>query len=40
MSADEYTEKYMEDNPDQYPEASVEHIFAKIKLGAKEHGSL
>lgn len=40
MSADEYTEKYMEDNQDQFPEASIEHIFAKIKEGAKEHASL
>lgn len=40
MSADEYTEKYMEDNPDNFPEASVEHIFAKIKEGAKDHASL
>lgn len=40
MSADEYTEKYMEDNPDQFPEASIEHVFAKIKDGAKDHASL
>lgn len=40
MSADEYTEKYMEDNPDAFNEASMEHIFAKIKEGAKDHASL
>ena len=40
MSADEYTEKYMEENPDVFPEASMEAIFQKIKNGAKEHATL
>jgi len=40
MSADEYTEKYMEDNPDIFPEASVEVVLNKIKAGASEHASL
>ena len=40
MSADEYTEKYMEDNPDIFPEASVSAVIEKIKEGAKEHSSL
>lgn len=34
ISADEYTEKYMEDNPDQFPEAALENIICKIKKGA------
>ncbi len=34
VGADEYTEKYMEENPDVFPEASVEAIFNKIKAGA------
>ena len=39
-SADEYTEKYMEDNPDQFPEASMDRIILKIKKLAKNYGSL
>ena len=38
MKADEYTEKYMEDNSQQFPEASVEHIFQKIVKGANKFG--
>lgn len=30
--ADEYTEKYMEDNANVFPEAAVEEIIKKIKL--------
>ena len=40
QSADEYTEKYMEDNPDQFPEASMDKIILKIKKLAKNYGSL
>jgi len=39
-SADEYTEKYMEDNPDQFPEAAIEAIIAKIKKPAARYPSL
>ena len=38
--ADEYTEKYMEDNPDQFPEASMDRIILKIKKLSKNYGSL
>lgn len=30
--ADEYTEKYMEDNGEQFPEASIDELLKKIKL--------
>ena len=40
VKADDYTEKYMEDNPDVFPSASVDFLLNKIKLGAKNHGSL
>ena len=40
VSADEYTEKYMEDNPDQFPEASMDKIILKIKKLSKNYGSL
>lgn len=39
-SADNYTEKYMCDNPDQFPEAALENIMAKIKQPAKNYESL
>lgn len=39
-SADEYTEKYMEDNPDQFPEASLEEIITKIKKAGAKYASL
>ena len=39
-SADEYTEKYMEDNPDQFPEASLEEIITKIKKAGAKYTSL
>lgn len=34
VKADEYTEKYMEDNTNQFPEASVDALVEKIKRGA------
>jgi hypothetical protein len=40
VKADEYTEKYMEDNPDIFPSASIDFLLDKIKLAAKNHGSL
>jgi len=33
--ADEYTEKYMEDNSQVFPEASIDCILEKIKKGSK-----
>ena len=38
--ADEYTEKYMEDNSQIFPEASAEVVLDKIKRGAKDHANL
>ena len=38
--ADEYTEKYMEDNSQIFPEASSDVIIDKIKRGAKEHANM
>ncbi len=40
ISADEYTEKYMEDNGEVFPEASFRAIIAKIKAPAKNYPSL
>lgn len=40
ISADEYTEKYMEDNPDQFPEAALENIIGKIKKPSSQYASL
>lgn len=40
ISADEYTEKYMEDNPDQFPEAALENIILKIKKPASQYPTL
>lgn len=40
MSCDEYTEKYMADNGDQFPEASVSAICRKIKAQAVNFPSL
>lgn len=39
-SADNYTENYMGDNPDQFPEAAIENIIAKIKKPCKGYDSL
>ena len=40
QKADEYTEKYMEDNPDQFPEDSIQKVLIKIKKGASAYNSL
>jgi len=40
QSADNYTEKYMDDNPDQFPEAALENIISKIKKPSKSFASL
>ena len=40
VKADEYTEKYMEDNPYAFPEASLQNILKKIKKGASAHNNL
>jgi len=31
VTADEYTEKYMEDNPEMFPEQNIQNILGKIK---------
>jgi hypothetical protein len=40
VKADEYTEKYMEDNGDVFPEASIDSLIQKVKLGAKNYSTL
>ena len=40
VRADEYTEKYMSDNPDQFPEACIEFVLSKIKKGGNAYPSL
>lgn len=40
ISCDEYTEKYMEDNPDQFPEANIECVLNKIRSLARNYRSL
>lgn len=40
VSADEYTEKYMEDNPEVFPEQNIQNILKKIKKRAHEYPSL
>lgn len=40
MQADEYTEKYMEENPDQFPEANCARIIHKIKKGSNNFASM
>jgi len=40
ISSDEYTEKYMEDNGDVFPEASFRSIISKIKAPSKDYPSL
>jgi hypothetical protein len=40
VSADEYTEKYMRDNGDVFPEASIHNIIRKIQAPARNYGSL
>jgi hypothetical protein len=36
LKADEYTEKYMEDNSQTFPHASIEHVLQKLVKGAKK----
>lgn len=38
--ADEYTQKYMEDNPESFPQSSTTYVFNKIREGAKAFPSL
>lgn len=40
VSADEYTEKYMEDNPDMFPEQDMNQILRKIQKQAVNYPSL
>jgi hypothetical protein len=40
MSADEYTEKYMEDNMDVFPESNIDLVIRKIKQAASKYPSL
>lgn len=40
VSCDEYTEKYMEDNGDQFPEATYKALMKKIKAPAVNFPSL
>ncbi len=40
ISSDEYTQKYMEDNGEVFPEASHHAIIAKIKAPARNYPSL
>ena len=40
LSADEYTEKYMEDNCDVFPESNLDLIISKIKSAARNYPSL
>ena len=37
---DSKTEKYMEDNPDAFPEASIQNVLRKIKKGQSAYNSL
>jgi EF-hand domain-containing protein 1 len=39
-NCDEYTHKYMEDNFDVFPHASIDHVIEKIKSGANMYPSL
>jgi hypothetical protein len=39
-SADNYTDKYMGDNPDMFPETALENIIKKIKKPASQFPSL
>jgi hypothetical protein len=40
LKADEYTEKYMEDNPEYFPQANLIHVIAKVKRGASAYKNL
>lgn len=39
-SADQYTEKYMEDNGEVFPEASFGNVIQKIRAGASKFDSM
>lgn len=39
-SADEYTEKYTEDNPDQFPQNAIENVLSKIKKPSRDYADL
>jgi Ca2+-binding EF-hand superfamily protein len=40
IKADEYTEKYMEDNGGIFPEADIDHLLQKIKSKGAGHATL
>ena len=40
VSCDEYTEKYMEDNCDVFPESNLDLVIMKIKKQARNYPSL
>lgn len=40
MDCDEYTHKYMEDNCEVFPQASIDAVLGKIKAGAYSYPSL
>ena len=40
LKADEYTEKYMEDNPDQFPGSCMDQIISKLRQEAMKSSSL
>lgn len=40
FKTDEYTEKYMEDNGDSFPEADLISVLRKIKKGAAAYNSM
>jgi hypothetical protein len=40
LECDEYTEKYMEENPEDFPQAQFSNIIEKLKAGAKKFGNI
>jgi len=40
VKADEYTERYMEDNSHIFPQASMDAIMDKVRKGSKDFPSL
>ena len=40
VQADEYTEKYMEDNPDMFPEQDIRNILNKIKKKGADYPTI
>ena len=40
QKADEYTERYMEDNGENFPQASMDEIILKMKRASKDFPSL